>query len=169
MGNKPPANMRYVTHQQGSVIIISLVLLLVLTVLGLAGMKNTVMEERMAMNTQNDINVFHEAESDIISTYKELANDDTTLKRAFTAYEDADVDDPTNNYPSTNHKPTVGKSEVLYRGNRSNTFGSTANIGNVNRKIAYQLEIKGTGELPDTNAKAINVQGTVKGPYPYTN
>jgi type IV pilus assembly protein PilX len=48
---------------QGSVLIVSLVILLVLTLLGLSGMGNTVMQERMAGNAQESLSAFQAAEA----------------------------------------------------------------------------------------------------------
>ncbi len=63
--------------QQGSVLIISLVLLLVLTILGISGMDNTIMEEKMAGNLyqsniafQNAETALRYAEADLMSLSK---------------------------------------------------------------------------------------------------
>jgi type IV pilus assembly protein PilX len=50
-------------QQAGSVLIVSLVILLVLTLLGLSGMSNTVMQERMAGNMQESMSAFQAAEA----------------------------------------------------------------------------------------------------------
>jgi hypothetical protein len=51
------------TDQDGSALIITLILLLVLTVIGIAGMSSTVIQERMAGNAQDSAQVFEAAES----------------------------------------------------------------------------------------------------------
>jgi type IV pilus assembly protein PilX len=50
-------------NESGSVLIVSLVILLVLTLLGLSGMTNTVMQERMAGNMQESMSAFQAAEA----------------------------------------------------------------------------------------------------------
>jgi len=49
--------------QAGAVLIVSLVLLLVLTILGVAGVQNTTMEERMAGNYRDRFSAFQAAEA----------------------------------------------------------------------------------------------------------
>lgn len=49
--------------EQGSVLIVSLVILLVLTLLGIAGMDTTMMQERMAGNLQERMTAFQAAEA----------------------------------------------------------------------------------------------------------
>jgi len=48
---------------RGSVLIVSLVILLVLTLLGISGMEGTVMQERMAGNMQEGLSAFQAAEA----------------------------------------------------------------------------------------------------------
>lgn len=50
-------------NQAGSVLIVSLVILLVLTLLGMSGMGNTIMQERMAGNLQESMSAFQAAEA----------------------------------------------------------------------------------------------------------
>ena len=50
-------------RQTGAVLIVALVLLLVLTILGVAGMQNTTMEERMAGNYRDRFGAFQAAEA----------------------------------------------------------------------------------------------------------
>jgi len=55
----PPAS----AHQQGAVLITALMLLVVLTLLGLAGMQSTILEERMAGNYRDRQIAFEAAEA----------------------------------------------------------------------------------------------------------
>jgi len=55
--------MKYVKHQKGAVLIVSLVLLIIMTLLGISGMNDTVMQERMAGNQRNSTLAFQAAES----------------------------------------------------------------------------------------------------------
>lgn len=55
--------MKYATHQKGAVLIVSLVMLIIMTLLGISGMNNTVMQERMAGNQRNSTLAFQAAEA----------------------------------------------------------------------------------------------------------
>jgi len=55
--------MKFSRSQQGAVLIVSLVLLIIMTLLGLSGMNNTIIEERMAGNMRNHTLAFQAAES----------------------------------------------------------------------------------------------------------
>jgi type IV pilus assembly protein PilX len=52
-----------VARARGSVLIVSLVILLVLTLLGISGMNSTVLQERMAGNLQEGLSAFQAAEA----------------------------------------------------------------------------------------------------------
>ena len=51
------------THQQGSVLIISLIIMLVLTIVGVSGMKTSLLEEKMAGNLRDSQLAFQAAEA----------------------------------------------------------------------------------------------------------
>jgi len=55
--------MKYTKHQKGAVLIVSLVMLIIMTLLGISGMNNTVMQERMAGNQRNSTLAFQAAEA----------------------------------------------------------------------------------------------------------
>ena len=87
-------------HQQGAVLITALVLLLVLTMLGLASMSTTTLEERMAANSQESNRAFQAAESglefgytqvDAFDLNKTVDNPNTFTEPNFGSY-GADVD-----------------------------------------------------------------------------
>ncbi|MFT5173345.1 MAG: type II secretory pathway pseudopilin PulG [Gammaproteobacteria bacterium] len=58
-----------VKHQQGAVLIVSLILLVVLTLLGVSVMNMTQLEERMASNSQEVIQAFQSAETGLSQAY----------------------------------------------------------------------------------------------------
>lgn len=60
--------------QSGSVLILSLVVLLVLTLLGLSGMNTTIMQERMAGNVQEMNSAFQAAEAGLRDGEADVAN-----------------------------------------------------------------------------------------------
>ncbi|WP_455201815.1 pilus assembly PilX family protein [Kaarinaea lacus] len=55
--------MKHMQHQSGSVLIISLIIMLVLTILGVSGMKSAVLEEKMAGNVRDTQLAFQAAEA----------------------------------------------------------------------------------------------------------
>jgi len=55
--------MKHTKHQKGAVLIVSLVMLIIMTLLGISGMNNTVMQERMAGNQRNSTLAFQAAEA----------------------------------------------------------------------------------------------------------
>lgn len=57
--------------QQGAVLIVSLLVLLVLTIIGLSNLDNSLMEEKMAANTQISTTTFQAADSAIREKYYE--------------------------------------------------------------------------------------------------
>ncbi len=66
--------MRSESKQKGSVLIISLLLLLVATILGLSSMQNTIIEEKMAGNLRHNYVAFQAAESALREAEQWLGN-----------------------------------------------------------------------------------------------
>jgi type IV pilus assembly protein PilX len=64
----------------GAVLIVALVLLLVLTVIGVAGIQNTVMEERMAGNYRDRFTAFQAAEAALRQGEQDIADIATLLE-----------------------------------------------------------------------------------------
>ena len=56
-------------HQRGVVLVVSLMVLLVLTLLGISSLDGSIMEEKMAANTQTASMTFQKAESAIRQTF----------------------------------------------------------------------------------------------------
>jgi len=59
------------SRQRGVVLVVSLLILLVLTLLGISSLDSSVMEEKMASNSQTMTDTFQTAESAIKATYFE--------------------------------------------------------------------------------------------------
>jgi len=69
--------------QQGAVLFVSLMILLVLTLIGISSLNGSLMEEKMAANTQTSITVFQGAESAIKTAYyQEKLKPALAVKRA---------------------------------------------------------------------------------------
>lgn len=65
----------YINHQNGIALIAALMVLLILTLIGVTTMNTTTLEERMAINMQENFSAFHLAESGI----NQALNDRTTI------------------------------------------------------------------------------------------
>lgn len=72
------ANKRFnsIKHQTGSALIIGLTILVLMLILGTAGMRTTIMEERMAGNTRDYNNAFQAAEVGLIDGEQDIRNKD---------------------------------------------------------------------------------------------
>ena len=68
-------------RQSGAVLVISLVILLVITLIGVAGMNTSVMQERMAANAQNANRAFQAAESSVGALLEQLYDSDLSMLR----------------------------------------------------------------------------------------
>jgi len=153
--------------QQGSVLTISLFLLLVLTIIGATALNDTIMDEKMAANLKNNVIAFQAAESTKGRTLIDTAQTDNILLQAI-AHKNASDDNPTP-APTTSYAlpgKTSNNGVIEYQG-MGNIFGSTANIGDPNRKVGYRMNITSNGTVNNTNATAQTLQGTIKGPYPF--
>ena len=64
---------------QGAVLVVSLLLLMVITILGIAGLSNTTFEERMASNAQFMERAFQAANSEIENKLGEFRDDISPL------------------------------------------------------------------------------------------
>ena len=63
-------------HQTGSALIIGLTILLLMLILGTAGMRTTIMEERMAGNSRDYNNAFQAAEAGLLDGEQDIKNKD---------------------------------------------------------------------------------------------
>jgi type IV pilus assembly protein PilX len=81
-------------RQRGAVLIVSLILLVVLTLLGVSVMNMTQLEERMASNIQELNQAFHSAETGLSQAYDDINNWNPN----------ADIDVALTPIPSTNHQ-----------------------------------------------------------------
>ena len=72
-------------YQHGSVLLISLMVLLVLTLLGLSSLNGSLLEEKMAANAQTSTTIFQAVESTIRAThlnYEKTGTEDVAVIRA---------------------------------------------------------------------------------------
>jgi type IV pilus assembly protein PilX len=86
MQYKRNQSMSFATHQKGAVLIVSLMLMLVMTLLSIASMSTSVMQEKMAANAQNTNRTFQAAESAIDTQVSIiLGGDSANLNKAMVA------------------------------------------------------------------------------------
>jgi type IV pilus assembly protein PilX len=71
-------------YQQGAVLIVSLVLLLILTIVGISGMKMTSLEERMSGNYKDNEMAFQAAEAALVEAENFLENTNLTTADFYT-------------------------------------------------------------------------------------
>lgn len=60
-------------NQQGATLIVALILLLVMSIIAITSMSTSVLEEKMAVNLQNYVNVFQVAESGIDQSINDIS------------------------------------------------------------------------------------------------
>jgi len=72
-------NLRSINSQNGSALLICLVLLTVLSLVGVSSMENTMLEEKMSANTQFKIQAFHSTQNEIDEQYTALGENSTPI------------------------------------------------------------------------------------------
>ena len=144
-------------QQQGAVLMISLILLLVMTVLGLSTMNTSVMQEKMAANSQNVNKTFQAAESAITSVTNQvlggvqtrLANamGSTTVPAVAVAYATPDA-------------AISASSQVQYLGEIILTSGSSLNADESSTILkGHRFELSGIVNMNSVNTQKIIRQG----------
>lgn len=149
-------------HQNGAALVISLVLLVVMTLIGVASMSTSLMQEKMAANAQSSNITFQAAESAIGALVTEII-----VNRNFTQLENAvadegvqqdrvviDVDDPNVN----------AGFQITYLGEVfiSGEAGSSTDADEDSTKIeATRYDITATGVMESNNAQTVIRQGFI--------
>lgn len=175
-------NHRTRLSQRGSVLPISLFILLVLTIIGATSLNDTVMEEKMSSNFQNGHVAFQAAESSINRTFVNLANNLDLLnavRAAKIAAVAAGTDPvwptvdaytmertPTGTGTSSSaqvHSETTLEMEVRYVGENLNPpAGCSVVAGRGNSCKAIAVDLVGTGTITGTTVSRTHIQGTQK-------
>ncbi|THF64432.1 pilus assembly PilX family protein [Pseudothauera rhizosphaerae] len=75
---RPPAHAP--SGQRGAVLVVSLIMLVVLTILGVASMRSTILEERMAGNVKEQYRAFHTGELAVRTAEAAIRNDTGTAQ-----------------------------------------------------------------------------------------
>jgi hypothetical protein len=147
--------------QSGAVLIAALLILLVLTVIGVAALRTGTFQERMALNTQERSAAFHAAETAIRRMifddpkYEEAITDHTPPPQAFGSYHAA----------LYSGSVTISSATLTYL----DDFGALPAGYSVGSFVAHRFTIEGEGRRAGSRATAVNVQAVERvGPKPET-
>lgn len=144
-------------HQQGAVLILSLIILLVMTLIGLASMNTSLMQEKMATNAQKTNTTFQAAESSISAILQEVTGGtQTKLTESMDAVTQTSSVTALN--LGTNH--LTASYQVTYLGEIILTSGSSLNADESTTLLkGRRFEMLGTGSIPGSSAQTIIRQG----------
>jgi len=134
--------------QQGAVLIVSLLVLLVLTIIGLSSLNGSLMEEKMASNAQISTTAFQAADSAIREKYYE---ERVAPALAVVHAQNGNTATCDNCAADTN-----GRSRMVY----PETIGKTPIYNNSSTFIAHGIEIIGSATyhgIDDSNAQGYSV------------
>lgn len=144
-------NFKIMKRQEGAVLVISLVLLLVLTLMGVAGMNTSTMQERMAANAQNSNRAFQGAESSVWALLEQLYDNDLSLLRD--SMKSADSKSGVVNYTLDSAKGITGTQQARYLGEVIITSGSSMDANESSPMLkGYRYELKGTSKMAGSGA-----------------
>ncbi|WP_322002500.1 PilX N-terminal domain-containing pilus assembly protein [Marinobacter alexandrii] len=138
-------------RQQGAVLIVSLIILLVLTLIGLAGMNTSVLQERMAVNAQNSNRAFQAAESSVRALADELYADDLTLLRE--SMKDANDKSSVKTFTADAANGITATYQAEYLGEVIITSGSSMDANESSTLLkGFRYELRGTATMDGTGA-----------------
>jgi len=135
------------SRQGGAVLIVSLMLLLVLTIIGVTSMSSSNMEEKMAANTMNYNITFHASESAVNAALE----DTESLAQSITSSTPITVN------INLGDSSVTSAAEISY-------LGAGIAVGyslgeNASAFSSYRFDATGTGSKTSTNATTVTSQG----------
>lgn len=154
-------------RQQGIVLIVSLLILVMMTIIGITALSTTTLEERMALNTQHDNLVFQGTESQIQS----VINASTPGMPGYSVTTDPML---TAMAAGANSTVSAGSSTThIPGGNATATLDTNATItylnvikgahcksgGGLNQFVCYQFQIDAAATINTSGAKQEHLQG----------
>jgi|26BtaG_2_1085354.scaffolds.fasta_scaffold06067_3 type IV pilus assembly protein PilX len=141
-------------QQQGAALIVSLIVLLVLTLIGVAGMNTSVMQERMAVNSQNSNRAFQAAESTVSALTNQLyANDLSLLRESMQSATEESSVVTVKTLDSGNG--ITGTYQARFLGEIIITSGSSMNADESSSQLkGFRYELIGEAEMANTGAEA---------------
>ena len=142
-------NTRPASRQQGAILTVALILLFLLSILGLAVMKTSTLEEKMAANALHEDIAFQATETISENTISDIQN----MNNAFNATNQT-VSDTSNNVGATGISATWS---LTYTGT-SLAPGGSAGIGGSN-PVAHRFVVDTTGTIDEANTSSRIIQG----------
>lgn len=164
-------------RQRGAVLIVSLIILIMMTIIGVTALSTATLEQRMAVNTQQDDMMFQAAESEIenvidtatttITGYSTatdpmvlvINNFGTNNPMALTAANIPDATTAAKLNPTFAGSPNVSATATIeYTGKMASsaTCGNGFQFGSV---VCYQFTITSTATIANSNASQVHIQG----------
>ncbi|AXS84461.1 MULTISPECIES: PilX N-terminal domain-containing pilus assembly protein [Marinobacter] len=145
-------------QERGAVLIVSLVVLLVLTLIGVAGMNTSVMQERMAVNAQNSNRTFQAAESSASALTERLIGNDLSLLRE--SMQSADNMSSSVNFTVDAGNGVAGTYQARYLGEIIAGSGSSLDANESSTALdGYRYELSGTATMAGTGATSTVFKG----------
>ncbi|CAN0574307.1 pilus assembly PilX family protein [Marinobacter goseongensis] len=143
--------------QTGAVLVVSLIVLLVLTLLGVAGMNSSMMQERMAANAQHSNRAFQAAESAAGALLQQLMSGDLSMLQQSMVSADS---------MSTTTAFTIGGADVSseytarYLGEIIISSGSSMDANESTTLLkGYRYELSGSSEISGSGASRTVFKG----------
>lgn len=140
-------------RQHGVVLIISLLILLVVTLLGVSTLRSTSMEDRMSANTQHLATTFQTTESMIHATMADNSRDDGVFADAISSGDTQNVT-LTGYIPQQLNNNITGTATVVYLGGTIPVPGSSLGV-----IVGYPHDITSTATMSTTGANTTHRQG----------
>ncbi|MBW7473099.1 PilX N-terminal domain-containing pilus assembly protein [Marinobacter sp. M216] len=141
------------SRERGATLIVSLIVLLVLTLIGVAGMNTSVMQERMAVNSQNSNRAFQAAESTVRSLMDDVyANDLTVLRQSM---QNSSGKSDRTNITIDPGNGVSGSYQARYLGEVIITSGSSMDANESSNQLkGFRYELEGEASVANTGASA---------------
>lgn len=137
-------------QQSGAVLLVSLLMLLVMTIIGITTMNTARLEEKMAANSMNMNKSLQASESAVDAALNDVNNLVTVLNTGASLTVNVNLGDP-----------FVSASAIITYKGATNAPGFS--LGNNQGSFStYQFETIGTGSVPSANATTVTGQGVYR-------
>ncbi len=145
-----PLNRQVPNRQEGTVLVVAMLMLLVMTLIGVTTMRTATLEEKMSANSMNTSISLQASESAVDAALKDTNNLVTALNSGTAVTINVNLGTST----------VTAKADITYKGNTiAPGFSFGANQGTFS---TYQFEAMGTGEVPAANAKVVTGHGVYR-------
>ncbi|NMT65517.1 pilus assembly PilX family protein [Marinobacter orientalis] len=142
-----------VSRERGATLIVSLIVLLVLTLIGVAGMNTSVMQERMAVNSQNSNRAFQAAESSLSALLDDVQANDLDLLRQSMQRASGESDPVPVTIDGDNG--VTGSYQARFLGEVIITSGSSMDADQSSNQLkGFRYELEAEADMANTGASA---------------